>query len=126
MTRLHKEFGLNPTIPICFFCGKEKNMIALLGSSIKEEAQKNMCIDKEPCDECKSYMEQGILIIEVKDNTDPSNPYRTGRLFVLTEEAAIRIFIGFDTTKNRCCFLTEEGVKKIGLDKAAGNKITIH
>lgn len=25
------KHGLNPTIPVCFWCGKEKNEIALLG-----------------------------------------------------------------------------------------------
>jgi len=30
--RLHKEYGLNPTIIECIICGKEKNEIALLGA----------------------------------------------------------------------------------------------
>ena len=29
--RLSKEHGVNPTIPICFWCEKDKNEIAMLG-----------------------------------------------------------------------------------------------
>ena len=29
--RLSKKYGVNPSIPICFWCGQEKNEIALLG-----------------------------------------------------------------------------------------------
>lgn len=30
--RLHKDFGLNPTLPTCFYCGEETSEIALLGA----------------------------------------------------------------------------------------------
>jgi hypothetical protein len=33
--RLHNEYGLNPTIPICFFCGESKDEVALLGANYK-------------------------------------------------------------------------------------------
>lgn len=29
--KMSKKHGLNPCIPICVFCGKEKNELALLG-----------------------------------------------------------------------------------------------
>lgn len=29
--KLSSKHGVNPTIPVCFFCGEEKNEIALLG-----------------------------------------------------------------------------------------------
>ena len=29
--KISQKHGVNPTIPICFWCGKEKNEIALLG-----------------------------------------------------------------------------------------------
>ena len=29
--RLSKEHGVNPAIPICYFCGEEKNEIVLAG-----------------------------------------------------------------------------------------------
>lgn len=40
--RLHPKYGVNPTIPTCFWCGKDKNEIALLGAAYKEEAPMHM------------------------------------------------------------------------------------
>ena len=77
--RLSPKYGLNPTIPVCFFCGKQKNEIALLGriSNRKRvrtawggsseqvfdsdvEAPRNMILDYEPCDECKEKFKEGV------------------------------------------------------------------
>lgn len=30
--KLSPKYGVNPTIPVCFWCGKEKNEIALMGT----------------------------------------------------------------------------------------------
>jgi hypothetical protein len=46
--RLHSKHGLNPTIPTCYFCGKEKNELVLLGAAYKEQAPMHMTLDKEP------------------------------------------------------------------------------
>ena len=42
---LHHEHGLNPTIPVCFYCGSERNEVALLGAGFRGEAPKNMVVD---------------------------------------------------------------------------------
>ena len=39
--RLHPNHGLNPTIPLCFLCGKEKNEVVLLGSSYKKDSYRS-------------------------------------------------------------------------------------
>lgn len=67
--RLHKKYGVAPTMLTCFFCGKEKGEIALLGSAWKgsTEPPMKMCMDHNPCDECAGYMKQGIILIAVKD-----------------------------------------------------------
>ena len=65
--RLSKEHGVNPTIPICFWCGREKNEVALLGKLPNdEEAPRSMWIfgDYEPCEECRKTREQGVDLIE--------------------------------------------------------------
>lgn len=109
------KHGLNPTIPVCFWCGKEKNEIALLGR-IREktknryganmtkrdsdiEAPRRMVIDYEPCDECKKMWESGIAVFEAQETpTMPNQPeiqkgiYPTGRLVVVTVEGADRVF----------------------------------
>ena len=111
--RLHREHCLNPTILQCFFCGKDKNEIALLGAAYKGKAPMHMCIDKTPCDECKAMMEQGVLLIRVKDGSDRDNPYRTGPMVVVKVEAAQRIFNNIGT--NRVAFIEDSTWEKIGL-----------
>ena len=87
--RLSNKYGLNPTIPVCFYCGEPKDEIALLGKIGKGkedlEAPKHMVLDYEPCENCKKRMEGRILLIEVP-------LYPTGRLAGLKPEAANRIF----------------------------------
>lgn len=109
------KHGLNPTIPVCFWCGKEKNEIALLGH-IREktkdrfgsntvvrgsdiEAPRRMVLDYEPCDECKKMWESGVAVLEVQQTpTMPNQPeiqkgiYPTGRFAVVTVEGADRVF----------------------------------
>ena len=103
--RISPKHGVNPTIPVCFFCGKEKNEIALLGKINKEddEAPRNMILDYEPCDDCKKNMALGVTLIgttfESPDNRmpigkdgDDNDLYPTGAWMVVTQEAAKRYF----------------------------------
>ena len=113
--QLHSKYGVNPTIPTCFFCGKEKNEVALLGAAYEEEAPMHMVIDKEPCDECKGYMAQGVMLVGVLDGTDHGNPYRTGKICVIKAEAAQRIFPSIGN--NRGAFVEDSAWNKIGLPK---------
>lgn len=109
------KHGLNPTIPVCFWCGKEKNEIALLGR-IREkttnrfganvtkrdsdiEAPRRMVLDYEPCDECKKWWDSGVAVLEVQQTPiQPNQPeiqkglYPTGRFVVVTVEGAYRVF----------------------------------
>lgn len=96
--RVSEKYGVNPTIPVCFFCGEEKNEIALLGKitnkQTKEEieAPMRMVLDYEPCDKCKEAWSKGVAIIEVTQ-TDLGRPeiapnaQPTGKHVVLKEEA---------------------------------------
>lgn len=109
------KHGLNPTIPVCFWCGKEKNEIALLGrirektknryganvtvpgSDIK--APMKMVLDYEPCDDCKSLWDSGVAVLEVQQSPiSPGQPeiqvgiYPTSRFAVITVEGANNIF----------------------------------
>ena len=100
--KLSPKHGVNPTIPICFWCGKEKNEIALLGrigGKEDREAPKNAIIDFEPCEECKNKLAMGVPLIEVtvypnrfcNVKISPGS-YPTGRWLVITQEAAKRLF----------------------------------
>jgi len=111
--RIHKEYGLNPTIAQCPLCGKEKNEIALLGDAMEEQAPMKMVIDDEPCDECKEMMGAGILLISVKDGSDKENPYRTGLKAAIREEAFEKVFGEIPT--QRFAFVEDSVLKKTGI-----------
>lgn len=101
--RLSKKYGLNPTIPICFWCGKERNEIALLGHIGKRgediEAPQNMILDYNPCGDCLRIMNRGVTIMEASDipisegqRQIQEGIYPTGKWCVIRQEAADRIF----------------------------------
>ena len=93
--KLSPQHGLNPTIPVCFFCGNEKNEIALLGKINREddEAPRKMVVDFEPCEECQKKFAEGVLLIEVSSTPEyigmpiAENAYPTGRYVVVKPEA---------------------------------------
>lgn len=116
--RLSKKHGLNPTLGVCFFCGEDTGELALLGALKGDaEAPKRMILNYTPCDKCKEHMSQGITLIET-NYTDGERPaiskdstgvdvYPTGRWCVIKQEAAERIFSGFDFSKRRTVCLED-------------------
>jgi hypothetical protein len=98
--RLHPKHGVNPTMPICFWCGGDTGTVALLGASYQGEAPSRMVINAEPCDACRKNFEMGILVIEAVDRHEPNTlqisqgMYATGRYMVLTEKAIRKFVIG--------------------------------
>ena len=98
--KISPKHGLNPTIPVCFWCGKQKNEIALMGHMKDDiEAPKNMVLDYVPCEECQSHMAMGVTVLEASDhpNTEGQPPmqkgvYPTSRFVVVTTECADRVF----------------------------------
>lgn len=83
--------GVNPTIPLCPYCGKAKNEILLTGLAgekwAKEQGHSDgqmpmhvqLAGDFEPCDECK---EKGIAMVEM----DPATRKPTGNRWLVTRD----------------------------------------
>jgi hypothetical protein len=114
--RLHPEFGVNPTIPQCYLCGEDKGEVALLGAAYKGQAPMHMCIDKEPCDNCKGYMKQGVIFVGVVDGANHDNPARTGRYCVIKDEAVQRMLKDSkEVLQKRAAFIEESIWKRLGL-----------
>lgn len=103
--KLSPKYGVNPTIPVCFWCGEDRGEVALMGhigNRKKHEdfqAPMRMVLDYEPCDKCKERMSLGFTIMEAttapNDVTDiqiQKGVYPTGRYAVITKDAASRIF----------------------------------
>lgn len=97
--KMSPKHGVNPTIPVCFWCGKDKNEVALMGKIDKEdsEAPRKLIINYEPCDACKELFSKGIHVVGVTDKPivpemfpivqdDKVTLYPTGSMFVATED----------------------------------------
>lgn len=111
---LSPKHGVNPTIPCCFWCGKKKNQIVLMGRIRRKEEGKQratgdyeaphgVVLDYEPCDECAEAFSQGVQLIECVTTIGDERPaltkdengkpvYPTGRTVVITPESAQRVF----------------------------------
>lgn len=118
--RLHPQHGVNPTIPTCWLCGKSKNEVVLLGAAYKEQAPMHMVLDKQPCEECVGWMEQGVIFISVRDGESGENPYRTGKWCVIKAEAVERWHdldpgLKAQILKSRVCFIEDTVWKRMGL-----------
>lgn len=139
------KYGVNPTIPICFWCGKEKNEIALMGRVRKKDTRNtaygtrstrvvdndvempmHMVLNYEPCDCCMEQFSKGVQLIECNQRPVDERPalskdengnsvYPTGRHLVMIPEAAQRIF-NVDTS------MLEAG-KKLCLDEETFNQL---
>ena len=87
------KHGLNPTMGICFWCGKETNEIGLLGANGGKEAPRHSVLSYEPCDECKGNWKKGTPVLEASDTPiSEKQPefrggYPTGRFLVLRHGA---------------------------------------
>lgn len=122
---LSPKYGVNPTIPVCFWCGESKNEIALLGHigdgrrHEDFEAPRYLVINYKPCDKCRAQMAQGFTVMEAttKPNRVSSveiqkGVYPTGKYVVLKNEAAERIF-GDLIKGNRKAFLPVEAFSEM-------------
>lgn len=122
---ISEKHGLNPTVPVCFFCLKEKNEVLLLGRLRGDlEAPHKAVFDYEPCDECAGFMDKGIILISVdpeKTLSDKDNPYRTGGWCVVKSEAISRWPLPeqsiVNILKKRVAFIEDELWDKIGLPR---------
>lgn len=105
--RLSPQHGVNPSLDLCFWCGKERGVVlcgrihAKKGDHSDVEAPKGMVTSLEPCEACKKKFATGIHMIEVSDDSsrfggqerfgikgdDGKLHWPTGRWAVLPPEA---------------------------------------
>lgn len=119
--KLSPKYGVNPTIAVCFWCGNEKNEIALMGhigdgrKHEDFEAPRCSVIDYEPCECCRNGMESGFTVMEATNEPNErtsveiqNGVYPTGRFVVLKNEAADRIFGESFTSKGKAFMLPQD------------------
>lgn len=118
MTNENNKIGF--AIPKCYFCGKDKNEIIMntrLAHTFAKRVEEmhGKVIDKEPCDECKKLMEQGVMLIKVRED-DPE--YRLGNMCVVKDEGIRHVFPkeqADNLIKMRAGFIGEKLWEQIGL-----------
>lgn len=125
--QLSPKPGLNPAIPMCYFCGKAKQEIILAGRLSRDdmEAPRAAVWDKSPCDECRDWMTKGVILISVRDN---DQDYRTGGWVVIKDDALRRLMSDSDMLetilKCRHAFVSDTVWAAFGLDIQVDNTIS--
>lgn len=119
----------------CYFCNEDDTIV--MNTRLTEHMAKKVedmhgkVINMDPCNECKEYMKQGIILLTIDpEKSDPDwnedqfpNPYRTGGFFVVKEDFLDRILQPsmFEwAKKNRFLFIEHEMADKLGLFAAEG------
>lgn len=128
--RLSNKHGVNPTVGVCMYCGREDGTIGLMGQLPGDrEADGYSIISDEPCDECKGYMEQGIMLCEVvgtytiklRNRRTKERPRPTGTLCVVSEDFIKRVIqpdeLRDQILEKRMAFVTPEDWEAIGLPR---------
>ena len=89
--RISKQYGFNPSVTRCFCCGKEYGL-AICGTAQKDPktgktAEAPREVYQGLCDDCQRVVDQeGVIVLEVKDNATGKNPERTGRMVGCSKE----------------------------------------
>lgn len=119
--KLSPKHGVNPSMEVCFYCGEDDGTVMLPGRLPDDaEAPRRGVWTKEPCEKCKGLMAQGVMLISVRDGeTDVDNPYRTGKVAVVTNEGIRRMVnpasLAEQIIAKRVAFVPDEAWKKLGL-----------
>lgn len=129
---------------LCYYCNKPKEV--LLHRRMSKTLPREAVYNVEPCHECAALMDQGILLISVKDGEMENeerkrkvhnqaqrslperkrtpyidNPYRTGGWCVVTDDLMRRMLKPgelLDTIlQQRVCFMPDKVWDHIGLPR---------
>lgn len=121
--RLSPKHGINPAVPLCYFCQEPKQEIILAGRLRGDaEAPKAAVWDDQPCGTCREHMRQGVVLISVRDGEFGPNPHRTGGWVVVKDEAIQRWFVDASRVLvKRAAFVDDQVWDKLGLPRAQGN-----
>jgi len=75
----------------CYFCNEGKDI--LINQRLRDISHLHKkVVYKEPCPKCADLMRQGVMLVSVRDGEQGDNPYRTGKMVVVRDEAVKRIF----------------------------------
>ena len=120
--RLSPKHGVNPAIPLCFFCNEPKSEIILAGRLPNDaEAPSHRVWDHRPCDKCERLMKLGVILISTRDGESGRNPYRTGGWLVIKDDAIARLItdekLRAAILAKRMAFVPDEAWDALGLPR---------
>lgn len=102
---------------MCFLCNEPKGIV--LDRRLRNSLPREMVTNMEPCDKCKEYMAQGIILISFSEKLteDEKNPYRTGHWCVVKDhvEFPFNDEAITDIRKRRVAFIEDEVWAMMGL-----------
>ena len=120
-----ETLGVALTKEICPICAKTEDGPIIMNTRLsKHEAKKVNDMHgkvlqymKEPCQECQELMKQGFILIGAveKKTVDVTNPYRSGNIWVVKQEAADEIFKPHGAPKSGVAFIDVNVAQEIGL-----------
>ncbi len=119
--KLSPEHGGNPSVPVCFYCLKDKSETILAGKLPNDQkAPPKHVWNMEPCDECREWMSKGVILISIDDllTVDDNTPWRSGGWMVVKEDDVRRFFDKAGARQginDRFLFVTDEAWNAIGL-----------
>lgn len=127
--RLHKEFGVNPTMPVCVICGKETGEIAMLGAAYKGQAPMHMIVGMSTCPSCNELLKGGgVALIGALPNegvsgdvVHPGEFTFTGDAVVLKEEAFRRLFKAVGIPARRMVLVEPEVLRALQVEPEGGD-----
>lgn len=103
----------------CFFCHEPKDIV--MDTRLRKRFDRLVGVaDMNPCQKCKEYMQQGIIMISARDDDiGNQNPYRTGGWAVVSEEVLSKIITPPELLekilKARFCFVPDTAWKNLRL-----------
>ena len=96
--RVSPRHGVNPSMAMCFFCGKSKGLVLLGKLPYDEKAPKECIVDYQPCEECAEHWKEGTPIIRCTAAAIYDRPpivegvWPTGAWCVISNESAEMMF----------------------------------
>lgn len=128
--KISPQYGVNPSITKCFWCGEDMG-VALFGKLKGDKKAPMYCFGGyEPCEKCKKSFAMGITFIGVSEkppygiNGLPPivkdgniDMYPTGDIAVVTEECVRHVFVDESMAENviekKAAFLPSKFVRGI-------------
>lgn len=125
---LSEKHGVNPSLVQCYLCLEAKSL-ALFGRLPNDAKAPHQAVhDQEPCDNCKAIVQQGVILISIRDGEKPptdggmANPHRTGGWVALRDAAIRRIFdpaTAATLLTRRAGFVEDSAWDQLGLPRGA-------